>query len=355
MTTWDRRWDPCIWQDREGAHCLYLATDYQRHNRGGLWWQDFNVLGYQRGPTFDDMALVAEFEPPPGHIWTAPSVIEYEGRPLVIAGINRDGNRPDQRLWFFRLDDPATCIGHPPEPAAQWGFRGAHAWRDATMQRIDGEWALFVATGGFRWGGSPNILHYVADDPLGKWTLLGPIVDPALAVLFAEMERPQVMRLPTGRWIAWWSCWPSRHFCNAPAEARQHVCASCGGELVISQTFANLTGQYGMQLWRERWAAGWEWTDPSRYPRGHCHLAGPGHHPEPDADSAGGPAVPKSRVITWGGRDWRLSELAWCYHLLPQTLASRIDRGLTIERALATGICTRAESGRRAALALRGN
>ena len=36
--------------------------------------------------------------------------------------------------------------------------------------------------------------------------------------------------------------------------------------------------------------------------------------------------------------------------LKPQTLAHRLDRGLPIERALATGICDKREAGRRATL-----
>ena len=62
--------------------------------------------------------------------------------------------------------------------------------------------------------------------------------------------------------------------------------------------------------------------------------------------------MPKVRAISYCGIEWRLSDLARLHHLRPQTLASRIDRGLPIERALATGICTRAEAGRRSALLL---
>jgi hypothetical protein len=57
--------------------------------------------------------------------------------------------------------------------------------------------------------------------------------------------------------------------------------------------------------------------------------------------------MPKVRLILFSGAAWRLSDLARLHHLRPQTLASRIDRGLPIERALATGLCTRADAGRR--------
>ena len=57
--------------------------------------------------------------------------------------------------------------------------------------------------------------------------------------------------------------------------------------------------------------------------------------------------MPKVRWIEWEGHPWRLSHLAATYHLKPQTLAHRLDRGLPIERALATGICTRDAAGRR--------
>jgi hypothetical protein len=36
--------------------------------------------------------------------------------------------------------------------------------------------------------------------------------------------------------------------------------------------------------------------------------------------------------------------------MLPQTLASRLNRGLTVERALATGLVTRSEAGIRSKL-----
>ena len=61
----------------------------------------------------------------------------------------------------------------------------------------------------------------------------------------------------------------------------------------------------------------------------------------------------RPRWITYLGRQWRLSELADVAGLRPQTLAARIDRGYTTSRALTTGLCSRAEAGRRAADLLR--
>lgn len=61
--------------------------------------------------------------------------------------------------------------------------------------------------------------------------------------------------------------------------------------------------------------------------------------------------MPKHRFINHAGISWRLSDLAREHHLLPQTLASRLDRGLPVARALATGICTTSQSGRRGAAA----
>jgi hypothetical protein len=57
--------------------------------------------------------------------------------------------------------------------------------------------------------------------------------------------------------------------------------------------------------------------------------------------------MPRQRWIDWDGRTWRLSDLARCYHLRPQTLAARIDRGYELARALATGLCPLEEAGRR--------
>ena len=58
--------------------------------------------------------------------------------------------------------------------------------------------------------------------------------------------------------------------------------------------------------------------------------------------------MPKPRWIKWDGRTWRLTELAVSVGLKPQTLASRVDRGYEIGRALATGLCSSEEAGRRA-------
>jgi hypothetical protein len=63
--------------------------------------------------------------------------------------------------------------------------------------------------------------------------------------------------------------------------------------------------------------------------------------------------MPKARWIEFDGRDWRLSELAVSHQLRPQTLAARLDRGYPVERALATGLCSRSEAGQRAAAAWR--
>lgn len=57
--------------------------------------------------------------------------------------------------------------------------------------------------------------------------------------------------------------------------------------------------------------------------------------------------MPKIRWVEYDGNRWRLSVLAREFGLQPQTLASRLDRGLPVLRALATGICDAEESGRR--------
>ena len=61
--------------------------------------------------------------------------------------------------------------------------------------------------------------------------------------------------------------------------------------------------------------------------------------------------MPRARWITFDGRTLRLTEWAIEYNLRPQTLAGRLDRGLPVARALATGLCSMAEAGRRAAMA----
>ena len=56
--------------------------------------------------------------------------------------------------------------------------------------------------------------------------------------------------------------------------------------------------------------------------------------------------MPRQRWVTCSGRQWRLSELAHRHELAPGTLAYRIDhRGMTPERALATGIMSKRAIG----------
>ena len=57
--------------------------------------------------------------------------------------------------------------------------------------------------------------------------------------------------------------------------------------------------------------------------------------------------MPRVRFISVSGVEVRLSDLARRHNLLPQTLWGRIERGLPIERAVTTGICSRSEAGRR--------
>jgi hypothetical protein len=59
--------------------------------------------------------------------------------------------------------------------------------------------------------------------------------------------------------------------------------------------------------------------------------------------------MPKARWIDWEGCRWRLTDLAIVNGLKPQTLAARIDRGYPLARALATGLCSLEEAGRRGA------
>lgn len=242
---------------------LYLATDYTRHNSAGLWWQDHNIIVHQCGESFDKpMRFVAEFEAPGDLIWTAPSVFVHQDRPLVIAGVNKDGPQPDQRLHFFYLDDPHTCVGYPPEPLRQFSYRNSNAWRDAQIMQLGPSYYwLYVSTGGFRWGGSPNIVVYESNDPLGKWRCLGPIVDPAVSQMYAEMERPQ-LHWVDGRWVLWWSTWETRHFANA-GSAMQHVWMDPHdwGVPTIQTPVININGPYGLQAYDNDRCCGWVWTN----------------------------------------------------------------------------------------------
>ena len=59
--------------------------------------------------------------------------------------------------------------------------------------------------------------------------------------------------------------------------------------------------------------------------------------------------MPKARWLTFEGRTMRLTAWAIEYDLKPQTLAHRLERGLPMSRALATGLASLEEAGRRGA------
>jgi len=258
---WKRRWDPFIWQDGQDHHLLCLATRHGAENRGQIWWQDENVILHAVGPSFDDLTEREVITPPKGFIWTAPSRFRCRGRDYLLAGINYDAGRPNQRLWMAPLDDPTEEVGQLPTAGQEMGRPGSFAWRDASVMRIaEREWLLFVTTGGFRWGGAPNVILFQAEDPLGRWWSRGPVIDPTLAVLFAELERPQIQRIGD-RWVAWWSVWPNRHFFRAKSTVRTHIAMSPFDEPLFSRPIAQLNGAFGLQMHAGAWCAGWEWTD----------------------------------------------------------------------------------------------
>lgn len=57
--------------------------------------------------------------------------------------------------------------------------------------------------------------------------------------------------------------------------------------------------------------------------------------------------MPRKHQINYLGRDWCLSDLAREYRLHPNTLAARLRNGMSIEQALATKICSKADAGSR--------
>ncbi len=62
--------------------------------------------------------------------------------------------------------------------------------------------------------------------------------------------------------------------------------------------------------------------------------------------------MPRRRFITYNGETRTLSQWAASAGLPPKTLSNRLDReGLPMDRALATGVKTRAQAGRRGASA----
>jgi len=191
---------------------------------------------------------------------------------FVAAGLNVAGGLPKPHLYFFHLGTgPEKPVGDPPLSPPWMTYKGAAAWRDPHVWRYGGRWLMTVTSGGFRWGGHPNVVLFEADDPLGRWFNLGPIIDPPISALFAEMERPQMHHVD-GRWVIWWSAWPSRHFVKAEANARQFVyCSPWDDPTTITRPVCNISGAYGMLLRHRDWCAGWVWKDLDSK-RGECAL-----------------------------------------------------------------------------------
>lgn len=266
MTSWhvNRRWDPCVWQAGGRWHMLCLAADYTAEGNAKPWWMGDNALERWSGDSLDKIAIEHSVRRT-GRIWTAPSVFVENGDVVAMAGLNDDGPIPNQRLVYIDPYNLDIEGGRPPPPAPprQYAWRGNIAWRDPTICRMPGGYLLTATTGGFRWGNHPQVLGFRSDSPRGPWEPLGPMIDPSICVLFAEMERPQVIRLQDGRYALIFSCWPERQFLSAIAPA-SHILISPWDEPVFTRYLGNFDAGYGVQRYDDHWAF-WFWTNRESY------------------------------------------------------------------------------------------
>ena len=272
----NRRWDPILWQDAGRWHMVCLSSDYSQDGNSVPWFNEDNALERWSGPHPNSLQLEVTARRQ-GRVWTAASVFQGRAGELIgLAGWNDHQPVMNQRLEFLDLYSLEVEAGYsPPAPPLHLAHKGATSWRDATITEWDGRYLLAVTTGGFRWGSTPNIWGFLADNPRGPWTEYGALVDPALTVLFAELERPQLHRLADGRWGLIASCWPARQFIqeNAPP---LHVFTSAWDLPIFSRRIGMVDGPYGAQLMAGYWC-GWRWVDPSTF-TSDCVLV-PADHP----------------------------------------------------------------------------
>ena len=257
-----RRWDPAAWETSDFVWLLCLGADYDAAGNARPWWMADNQMELWSGVTWDRLDLVREW-PRRGTIWTAPQVCATEFGHVCIVGENEEGPTPRQRALMV---DPYTMnpIGSLPEAPPQYRYAGRAAWRDGRIQRVGAEWWLTMTTGGFRWHCPPQVMLYRSDIWTDGWQLDGPIVDPALAQLFAEFERPQLHRLSDSRWALIWSTWASRQWMTPPGRECVHVAVSAGDYPLISRYLGCLRLPYGLAL-DGHLACGWDWIDARSY------------------------------------------------------------------------------------------
>lgn len=237
-----------------------LAADYQAEGNSRPWWNFDNALEYWSGESLDKMELISHVRRC-NRVWTAPSVFRWKGDVIAMAGLNDEGPIPNQHLVYLDPYMLEPIAGrHLPPPPRQSKFKGATAWRDPMITQWDDKFLLTATTGGFRWGCNPNVYGFLSDDPRGPWDDIGPLVDPALSVLFAEFERPQVHRLDDGRFALLVSCWSERQFVRHDAPPAHVLISAMQWPLFSKYLAAIQTTDYGLNIY-EGWLAGWRWID----------------------------------------------------------------------------------------------
>lgn len=260
MTDWtpNRRWDPVVWHAAGRWHMVCLAADYKAEGNAKPWFNEDNALERWSGKDLKELKLEAVSRRQ-GRVWTAPSVLPYHNDVIGLAGWNDHRPHMNQRIEFIDLYSLEVERGHaPPEPPLHLAHKGATSWRDASIVAWDDRWLMTVTTGGFRWGSTPNVWGFIADHPRGPWHEYGPIIDPALSVLFAEFERPQLLRRADGTWAMIVSCWSQRQFIGRIPPV--HVLAGKMQFPLMTHHVGSVDAPYGLNLCSGVWC-GWNWID----------------------------------------------------------------------------------------------
>ena len=257
-----RRWDPTGIEHDGEITLVCLAAAY---NGGERWWSQPNRFELWRG-----RELVQTMDI--GGMLTAAHLFEHDGVYYLYYGRQHGFMKsstwltPDQRLYYATSTDLLNWewdkeVGIT--PPARYAYKGFYACRDPYVTRLlNGQWALFVSTGGVRWGTVPQVLLYLSSEPTGPWALAGECLDQKTAQCYGEFERPFVTVEGEQLFVAW-SAWEPMNF-FARGDYVWHIASRRLDEQDCALRCIIKIGLYGMQKIGNK-VLGWRWEDRKRW------------------------------------------------------------------------------------------
>jgi len=243
----NRRWDPCLWRDQDKFFIACLAADYSEPwAKNTPWFMQKNVMELWTGESLQALTLVHSV-PSAMTPWTAPSYSEGH----LYAG--KQYNSAVPRQWLMEIspkDFSLIVYSDMPKPPPQLYSGDTVACRDPWRVSQD---LMIYHTGGFRWRRPPNV--WLAESNIN----LHPVIDPALALQWGEMERPQI-HFVEGRQLLTFSCWPEHTLLRG---GPVHVLE--GDDFVFHKYLGTLAGaNFGFMVY-EGFGCGWRWIDRDRW------------------------------------------------------------------------------------------